>query len=425
MRNHKVEMTPQEQQKAIDIARQLSREFDRVGPGCDERNEFCHELVPLYKESGLVGIAVPKEYGGGGADIWTLSQISRELAKGDPACALAFNMHQTMVGIFRGLIDDDAKAKWFPQIADENKLVCGPFSEERAGLMGLADTTAAPTADGGWTVNGGKTWATLCMAADIIAFNATVVDEAGILPADHVAHAMAESVFIYDMATPGISIKETWDTMGMRATGTHTVLFDDAHGPGDAMAGNFRGGLFEEFEWAAMTFSGCYLGLTEKAYEVTKASLRKKTLGATAEGSDVALKGIGYVQSGLGRMKLLTETSERVLDATCQAFFDGKDRDMATYERVSWMDVSKIVTTENAIEVTDQGMRLIGGSTFRRGHALERLFRDSKSGPFHPLTTEQEYDMLGRIELGLMDPPAEAAPAADSSTNGAAATVAA
>lgn len=416
MRNHRVEMTPQEQQRAIDIARELAVEFDRVGPGCDERNEFCHELVPLYKESGLVGIAVPKEYGGGGADIWTLAQISRELAKGDPACALAFNMHQTMVGIFRGLIDDAAKEKWFPLIANENKIVCGPFSEERAGLMGLADTTATPTTDGGWAINGGKTWATLCMAADIIAFNATVVDEQGVLPADHMAHAMAESVFIYDMDTPGISIKETWDTMGMRATGTHTVLFDNAVGPHDALAGNFRGGLFDEFEWAALTFAGCYLGLQEKAYEASKASLRKKSLGATMEGGDVALKGIGYIQTHLGRMKLLTETSERLIDATCQALFDGKDAGMATYERVAWVDLPKIVGTENAIEVCDRGMRAIGGSTFRRGHILERLFRDSKSGPFHPLTTDQEYDLLGKLELGLMDPPAEDA---DASANGA------
>ena len=50
------------------------------------------------------------------------------------------------------------------------------------------------------------------------------------------------------------------------------------------------------------------------------------------------------------------------------------------------------------------------GSTFRRGHALERLFRDAKSGPFHPLTTDQEYDLLGRLELGLMDAPAPADP---------------
>jgi len=409
MAKHTIEMTPQEREKAIETARDLSREFDRVGPGCDERNEFCHELVPLYKQSGLVGIAIPKEYGGGGADIGTLSQISRELAKGDPSCALAFNMHQTMVGIFRGLISDEAKAHWFPKIAEENQIVCGPFSEERAGMMGLADTTASPTSTGGWAINGSKTWATLCMAADIIAFNASVVDEDGVLPKDHLAHLASESVFIMAMDDPGISIKETWDTLGMRATGTHTVVFDDAEAPHDALVGSFRGGLFGEFEWAALTFSGVYLGLAEKGFEADAATLRKKTLGATMEGSDVALKGVGYVQSGVGRMKAVNEASARVLDATAQMLIDGKFDDMDVMARLANIDVVKIVTTENAIDVIDQGMRLVGGQTFRRGHVLERLYRDARSGPFHPLTTDQEHDLLGRIELGLMESPVDSA----------------
>jgi len=409
MGKHDVEMTVDEQQQAIDAARELAGEFDRVGESADAKNAFAHELVPLYKQSGLVGIAVPKEYGGGGADILTLSRISRELAKGDPASALAFNMHQTMVGIFRGLLSDEAKATWFPQIAGENKIVCGPFSEERAGLIGLADTSAAPVAGGGWSISGKKTWATLCEAADIIAFNASVTDEDGLLPENFMAHAASEGVFIVPADLPGIRIDQTWDAMGMRATGTHSVVFEDVQVDHDALVGNFRGGLFAEFEWAAMTFSGVYLGLIDKAYEASRSILRKKTLGATAEGADVALKGLGYVQSGLGRMLVAREQCERVLESTCRQLIDGRDADLDVMNRVGWLDVCKVVVTENAIDVADQGMRLVGGSSFRRGHVLERMYRDSRSGPFHPLTTDQTYDLLGRIELGLVEAPAEEA----------------
>jgi alkylation response protein AidB-like acyl-CoA dehydrogenase len=412
MSKHTVQMTEQEKTRALEVAREVAVEFDKVGPAGDADNRFPLETIQLYKDSGLVGIAVPKEYGGGGADILTLSLISRELAKGDPACALAYNMHQTMVGIFRGLIPDEAKAEWFPQIVEENKLVCGPFSEERAGLTGLADTTASPAPDGGWILNGRKTWATLSEAADIISFNATVVDEDGVLPEDLLQRLGAENVFIADMRTPGIRIERTWDTLGMRATGTQTVVFEDAHVPASAIAGNFRGGLFGQFEWAAMTFSGCYLGLIDKAYEYTKATLRKKTLGATMEGSDVALKAVGYVQTGLGRMFLERAACERLLENTCQQLIEGRDAGMSTYQRVGWMDVVKVKVTEAAIEATDQGMRLVGGSTFRRGNLLERLYRDARSGPFHPLTTDQTYDLLGRFELGLMDEPAEESAAA-------------
>jgi alkylation response protein AidB-like acyl-CoA dehydrogenase len=402
-------MTPAEQEAAIDAAKELAIEFDKVGLQADQENALQLSLVPLYKDAGLVDLCVPKKYGGKGGDIWTASQVSRELAKGDASSALAFNMHQTMVGIFRGLLDEDAAGRWFPQISAEKLIVCGPFSEDRAGLIGLADTIAKPDGAGGWVISGQKTWGTLSEASDIIAFNATIVDDDGVLPEDHMAHAMAEAVFLARMDTPGISIKRTWDSMGMRGTGTQTVVFDNVEVGADAMGGNFRGGLFGQFEWAAMTFSGVYLGAQLKAFEATREILRKKSLGATMEGKDVQLKGLGYVQSALGRMFVLCRQSELVLQQVCEQFIED---DFAPWsssfpQRFGALEVAKLTATENAIEVVDLGIRAVGGSAYRRGHVLERLYRDVRSGPFHPLTTDQIYDHAGRYELGLMDAPAQ------------------
>jgi alkylation response protein AidB-like acyl-CoA dehydrogenase len=90
--------------------------------------------------------------------------------------------------------------------------------------------------------------------------------------------------------------------------------------------------------------------------------------------------------------------------------------------RVGWLDVVKVTVTESAIDVADQGMRLVGGPSFRRGHVLERLYRDARSGPYHPLTTDQTYDLLGRIELGLLEQPGgEAAAGENGAGNGHAA----
>src|SRR6201993_2785953 len=142
---HVVEMTPDEQAAAIQIAKDLAPEFDKVGERADRENEFPFDLVPLYKERKLPGMSVPKRFGGGGGDILTMAQISRELAKGDPACALAFNMHHVMVGILRGLMSEEQQAEWLGKIASEQLLMCGAFSEERAGFSGLADMTATPS----------------------------------------------------------------------------------------------------------------------------------------------------------------------------------------------------------------------------------------------------------------------------------------
>ncbi|AEH09492.1 MULTISPECIES: acyl-CoA dehydrogenase family protein [Protofrankia] len=402
MGKHDAEITPAEQAEVIQIARSVAKHFAEAGARADAENRFPTELVPIYKESGLPALAVPKKYGGLGADIWTTTLVSRELAKGDPAIALAFNMHQTMIGIFRGLLNEETRQRVFAEVVNERKIVCGPFSEDRAGLTGLADTVAVPDGEGGWHVSGKKTWATLCLGADIVAFNATVTDPSGELPEDFQEHASRESVFVIPIDSPGVSIVETWDTLGMRATGTHTLVFDKVHVPASAYGGNFRNGLFGEFEWASLSFSGVYLGLAEKAYTETREILKKKSLGATQEGKDVALKGIGYIQYGLGKILLETETAARALETTARILIEGRDAEWNPIARAAFVDVTKVAATETAIKVTDAALRLVGGSAFRRGHVLERLYRDARGGPFHPLTTDQAYDLLGRSELGLL-----------------------
>ncbi|GAA3316077.1 acyl-CoA dehydrogenase family protein [Arthrobacter ramosus] len=413
MGKHDNVLSPSERDEIVGRATKLAADFAAAGAAADSNNRFPLELVPLYKASGLPKIAVPKQYGGDGADIWTTALVSRELAKGDPAIALSFNMHQTMIGIFRGLLDEDSRKRVFGRIVEENLLVSGPFSEDRAGLSGLADTIAVPDGSGGWRVSGKKSWATLIEAADLVAFNATITDESGHLPDSFVEHASREAVFVIPANSPGLSVVRTWDTLGMRATGTQTLVFDEVSVPAEAYGGNFREGLFGEFEWASMSFASVYQGLAEKAYEAAKAILRKKTLGATQEGQDVALKNVGFVQYNLGKLKTDVEASARVLEATAQILVDGRDGQWNPASRVAFLDVGKVTATETAIRVADGALRLVGGQAFRRGHVLERLYRDARGGPFHPLTTDAAYDLIGRSELGLFDPPAEPASVAE------------
>jgi alkylation response protein AidB-like acyl-CoA dehydrogenase len=414
---HVVEMTAEEQQRAIQTARELAPEFDKVGAAADEKNEFPFSLVPLYKEAKLAGIGVPKRFGGGGGDIWTMAQISYELAKGDPASALAFNMHQVMVGILRGLMGEEQQKTWLGRVAEEQLLMCGAFSEERAGFTGLADMTAVPV-DGSYKINGRKVWATLSEAADLATFNATVTDEDGSIPEEHLQRMARERVFISEKNVPGISIIRTWDTHGMRATGTQTLAFDDAILPKSAEVGDMRMGLTSEFEWAALLFGGVYWGLTVKAYEATRQILLEKSLGATAAAADIPLREVGWIQHGLGEMKVKCEISGRVLEQTAGMLIAARDADWNPLARPGLIDVVKVVTTGNARSVTDNAMRLVGGTTFRRGHLLERLYRDARSGLFQPLTTDACYEHLGRFELGLIQMPGAEAAAPEPETAG-------
>jgi alkylation response protein AidB-like acyl-CoA dehydrogenase len=403
MHKHTPEITPDERADLLDEAHQLGKTWEAIGRDCDVENRFPTETVEAYKRSSITAMSVPRKWGGLGADMLTASLVGRELAKGDPSIALAYNMHQAMVGIFRNTpaLADDVRETIMRNVAEDRAILCGPFSEARAGLSGLADTVAVPDPSGGWRISGKKNWSTLVEGADLIALNATITDADGSIPEDFREHARRETCFVIPKASDGLTIDHTWDTMGMRATGSHTIVMNDVHATPEMEAGNFRQGLVGEAEWAAMLFGGVYLGLADKAYAAARDILREKHLGVTLGAQDTDVKQVGYVQYLLGKMRSEIEVAERVLEATGQIAIDGRYEEWpATVRKAKW-DLVKVVATETGMSITDQAFRLIGGSSYRRGHVIERLYRDARAGYLHSFTTNQLYDFWGRFELGL------------------------
>jgi alkylation response protein AidB-like acyl-CoA dehydrogenase len=288
-------------------------------------------------------------------------------------------------------------------VARDQALLDGVYSEARAGVIGLPDTLAVPVA-GGWRVSGRKTWGTLSLAADYHTFNVTVTDADGSVPDDPDARLGREVMMICPADAPGVRIDRTWNALGMRASGTHTVVFDDLFVPAeDLVARQFRAGLFANLEWQALSFASVYYGLACRAYDETVAILRRKSSGPVQGARDVQAKSIGYVQRDLGELRVLNETTAAVIENTARALLEGRDEAWGPVERLGRLEVPKVVATENACRVVDAAMRLVGGGSFLHGHILERLYRDARSGPFHPLTSDQTYEYFGKAALGLMD----------------------
>jgi alkylation response protein AidB-like acyl-CoA dehydrogenase len=370
------EMTHDESQRAIDTARKMAAEFNRVGAKHDRENTFPDELVPIFKQSGLAALNVPKRFGGLGADVWTTARCVQELAKGDASCALAFNMHIGVVGFFMGMWSEEHQKRFFPKVVADHALFDGAYSEARAGVIGLPDTIAIPV-KGGYRVSGKKSWGTLSLAADYHTFNVTITDKDGSVPEDPDIRLSREVMLICPSDATGVSIEKTWDAMGMRSTGTETVVFKDVFVPTeDLVSTDFRPKLFANLEWQTLTFASVYYGLACRAYDETVAILR-----------------------------IINETTGATIESTARALLEGRDEQWGPVLRLGLLEVPKVVATENAIRVVENAMRLVGGGSFRRGHILERLYRDARSGPFHPLTSDQTYEYLGKAALGFFDPP--------------------
>ena len=211
--------------------------------------------------------------------------------------------------------------------------------------------------------------------------------------------------------TPGYQIKETWDTMGMRATGTETVVFEKVFVTDDDLVSRtFRSSIYQTVEWQTLTFAAVYLGLARKAYEETRSALIDKSTGPVVGPStgpsvgpvSVRYRDLPYVQVGFGQMQVWIETMSAVLERACKELIAGIDTTNDRFRRMVLVETPKVVATENAIQVVDMCMRVLGGGSYRRGHVIERLYRDARSGPFHPLRTDQLFDLLGKADLGVL-----------------------
>ena len=401
------DMTDAEFDEAFAKAQELSRLFRELGPQCDEENTFAYPTIKAFKESGLVGLNVPKEYGGLGANILQTSKIVSELSRGDSAITLAYNMHYLMIGIAGTNMSDEQNRRWLKRVADGD-IMFGAFSEQRAGFSGLSDVTAVPQPEGGWRLYGKKVWGTLSEAADIITTAATITDAEGNIPEDFDERVSAESMFIADFDLDenqqgdGIRIEKTWNALGMHATGTQTIVYDGFYIPEDGFVCEWRIGAFGSLEWASLMFASIYLGMQYRVLEETIALISKKKLGATfgaIAADETRVAGIGHIIDGIGDMASRVEFSRRILWQTCQELVEEKDSDWPLELRFPYIGLAKTFIAENVLHMTRHAMSMVGGSAFRKGTVFERLYRDSAASMYQPLNADQSRTYIGEVLL--------------------------
>jgi alkylation response protein AidB-like acyl-CoA dehydrogenase len=402
-----LDMTEEEFEPVFEKAKELSRFFREIGPKYDEENTFAYPSIKAFKDAKLGALPVPKAYGGLGGTILHTSKVVSELSKGDSAITLAYNMHYLMIGIAGNLMSDAQNKYWLGRVADGD-IIFGPFSEQRAGFSGLADTTAVPQPGGGWKLYGKKTWGTLCEAADIITTSATITDAEGNLPQSFDERVNAESLFIGDFTVDengqgdGIRIEKVWNAVGMHATGTQIIHYDGYFVPEDGFICEWRSGAFGVLEWASLMFASVYLGMQYRVLEEARAVLSKKTLGATfgaIVATDTKVASVGHIIDGIGDMASRVELCRRVVYQTCQELIDGKDDDWPIELRFPYIGLAKTFVAENVLHMTRHAMSLVGGSSFRKGTIFERLYRDSAASMFQPLNADQSRTYIGEYML--------------------------
>jgi alkylation response protein AidB-like acyl-CoA dehydrogenase len=361
----------------------------------DRDARFPFENYADLRAAGLLGICVPREHGGLGADFATYVMVAAEIGRHCGATALSYNMHVCST-MWAGFIADALemtpaqradheahRAVHFGRIVREGKVYSQPFSEGGAAAAGKAPwgTLAAPV-ERGYIVNGKKIFASLSGAADCYGVLCTV---------DKPGATIHDSLYLAVPAdAPGVKVVGDWDPLGMRGTVSRTLLLENVRV--DATARLMPEGLYAQ---AAMryphmfaTLSPTYMGLAQAAYDFTVAYLRAEVPGMPP----VKRRMYPTKQIAVAEMRVkLEQTRALFLQNARDA---GPDPDKDTRMRLF---AAHYTIMENAQALAALAIRTCGGQSMLKTLPLERFYRDARCGSLMlPWTAELCIDRLGR-----------------------------
>lgn len=366
------------------------RKIDELGPALaaraaenDESDRFVHESYIALRELGFFSAQVPVELGGGGVSHREMCGLVRQLGRYCSSTALATSMHQHLV----------AAAVWSYRHGNPGqKLLEGVAAEELVLVSTgakdwLESSGSMERVEGGYRVSAFKPFASGSPAGDLMITSA---------PYEDPEHGWQVLHFPVPLNAEGVSSKGDWKAMGMRATGSHTLVLDNVFVPDSAIGlrrprGSFHPAWNVILTVAMPLISAAYVGLAEAAAELAREAARKHATDPL-----VALQ-IGEMESSLAMAQI-------ALDSMVDLANDGDFE--PTAERSSAVLVRKTIAVRAAATTAAKALEAMGGAGFLRTKGLERRLRDAQAGNFHPLPEKRQQLFTGRLALGL-DPIAD------------------
>ncbi len=375
----------EEQLMIQDVARRIAQEkiapsaehFDRVG-------EFPLENIQLLGASGLMGIEVPTEYGGAGMDpiAYTLAII--EIAAGDAA-------HSTIVSVNNSLFcngilqfgTEDQKQKYVREIAEGKEIGAFALTEPQSGSDATAMRCRAVRQDDGrYVINGKKSWITSGPVAKYIVLFAMSDPDKG---------SRGITAFVIDTTRPGFHRGKAEPKLGIRASATCEIEFQDYVVEADAVLGKDGEGFkiaMGVLDAGRIGIAAQAVGLARAAYEATLAYVKeRKAFGSPIGSFQMTQAKIADMKCKLDAATLLTLRA---------AWVKSQGQRFSTEA-----SVAKLTASEAAMWITHQAVQIHGGMGYSKEMPLERYFRDAKITEIYEGTSEIQRLVIARNETGL------------------------
>jgi alkylation response protein AidB-like acyl-CoA dehydrogenase len=404
-----------EPMRGPEIARGLVGVLAERAGGADRDGELPAADLDDLRAAGLLGLLVPRRFGGFGGGFADWADTARVLAEGSGATTLALNMHTSVVGALAGTPDDLARAMGAPESyfaardrtltqAANGSFIAVAMSERGAGSRLSALRTSYRREGDGYRITGLKSFCSGASHADLyfVAARAADVETPGDSSSSSEAAVPKVSHFLVP-AGAGVEVEPNWDTLGMRGTGSHDLRLD-VRVPADALVGGLEGlsVLVAQVmpQWLVASYAAVYAGVARAAFNAGIEHARRRTTPDLPNG----LVGLPSVRARFGQADAALAALDLVIDE-CARRVDAEPGSPATN---AWVWRAKLLAGQTVQDLASSIVEACGTAVTRRGHPLERLYRDARCGSLQPATSDVCADWLGLAALGG-DPDADAA----------------
>jgi alkylation response protein AidB-like acyl-CoA dehydrogenase len=375
------------------LTEDMLERFRTRAPAYDRENKFFQDDFDELKAAGYLKMTVPKELGGIGFSLYDVSHVTRRLAMYAPATALAMNMHHYWVGLAADLWRaGDKSCEWILKEAAAGEVFAAGHAETGNDIPLLLSTCKAERVDGGYKFTGRKSFGSLTPVWTRLGVHGMDTSDP---KAPKVVHGFLAR------GTAGVTIKETWDVLGMRATRSDDTVLEGAFCPDRYIARVLAPGatgmdafVLGIFAWALLNFGNVYYGLALRVRDLIVEHVKSKSALALT-------RSMAYhpgIQQGIADIVMELEAIGPQLDSATRDWSDGVNH--GGYWPIKIVS-AKYRAVEGAWRVVDRALDLSGGFGMFKKSEMERLFRDARAGRFHPANSLLSHELIGKLTLGI------------------------
>jgi alkylation response protein AidB-like acyl-CoA dehydrogenase len=344
----------------------------------DEAQHFPVELRPKLAELGIMGVLVPEEYGGAGMGYIEYAAIIEELARVDPSIALAIAGHNSLgAGHIQIAGSEKQKQKYLVPLARGEHFGAWGLTEPSSGSDASSMRTTAVRRDGGWVLNGSKNFIT----------NATFAETTVALAiTDRATGSHGISAFIIERGTKGFVVAKKENKLGMRASDTASLIFDDCFLAGANLIGEVGQGFVQAMkvlDGGRISIAALAVGIAQGAYEAALKYAKERTQFGhpIAEFQAIQFK-LADMATQIDAARLLTYRAAAL-----------KSQGRVTTRESS---MAKLYASEVAVRVAEESVQIHGGYGYIKDYPAEKYWRDSKLCTIGEGTSEIQRTVIAR-----------------------------